>query len=131
MNFIIFAVIFILYAVLIFTTCGNMKIFSLSSKIIYIILGIIINLIITIFIINISINNIENKEVYAFIKKIDIIIFTAVNGIVSMPTIIKNVNNYKMKIIEKEKMSKKIALTLIVYLIFIILEGSYIKGLSI
>ena len=48
-----------------------------------------------------------------------------------MPTIAKYMNNYKMKIIEKNVFSRKILTIAIIFIIVLVIEASYIKGLKI
>ena len=131
MNVIVFIVIFILYAVPIGITFGNMKVFDLKTKLIYLIIGIIVNLIITAIIVNISKINIENNKKYNIIKNIDILIFTAVNSIITIPTIGKYLNNTKMEILSKQKKAKKILILFVIYIITLIFEINYLKGLKI
>ena len=131
MNVSVFIVIFILYAVLIGITFGNMKVFDLKTKLIYLIIGIIVNLIITVIIVNISKINIENNKNYNIIKNIDILIFTAVNSIITIPTIGKYLNNTKMEILSKQKKAKKILILFVIYIITLIFEINYLKGLKI
>lgn len=131
MNFIIFVVIFILYSILIGITFGNMKVFGLKTKLIYLTIGIIINLIITFIIVNVSKINIENNQNYNIIKNIDILIFTAINSIMTIPNIGKYLNNEKMEILNKQKVSRKIFILFIMYIIILIFEINYLKGLKI
>ena len=129
--FIIFVVIFILYSILIGITFGNMKVFGLKTKLIYLTIGIIINLIITFIIVNVSKINIENNQNYNIIKNIDILIFTAINSIMTIPNIGKYLNNEKMEILNKQKVSRKIFILFIMYIIILIFEINYLKGLKI
>ena len=131
MNLIVFIVIAILYSVLIGLTFGNMKVFDIKTKTIYLVIGTIVNLTVTFIIVSISKINIENAQGYKFIKNIDILIFTAVNSIITLPTIGKYLNNTKMEISSKEKTSKKILLLFIIYFIILIFEINYLKGLKI
>ncbi len=131
MNLILFIVIFILYAVLIGITFGNMKVFDLKTKLIYLIIGIIVNLIITSIIVNISKINIENNQNYNIIKNIDILIFTAVNSIITIPTIGKYLNNEKIDILSKQEKTKKILILFAIYIIILIFEINYLKGLKV
>ena len=133
MNLIVFMVLAILYLALIGITVGNMKVFDIKTKTIYLIIGLIINLLITAFIISITkINiNIDNAQAYNIIKKIDILIFTAVNSIITLPTIGKYLTNTKIEINTKEQISKKIIILLIIYILILILEVNYIKGLKV
>lgn len=131
MNLIIFIVIFVLYAVLIALTFGNMKVFDVKTKLVYLIIGLLINFIATFIIVNISKINIENIKNYNFIKNIDILIFTAVNSIITLPTIGKYLNNTKMEILSKEKETKKILILFVIYIIILIFEINYLKGLKI
>lgn len=131
MNLIVFIVIAILYSILIGLTVGNMKVFDIKTKAIYLLIGTIINFIITFIIVSISKMSIENEQAYKIIKNIDILIFTAVNSIITLPTIGKYLNNTKMEISSKEKTSKKILLLFIIYFIILIFEINYFKGMEI
>lgn len=131
MNLIVFIVIAILYSILIGLTVGNMKVFDIKTKAIYLLIGTIINFIITFIIVSISKMSIENEQAYKIIKNIDILIFTAVNSIITLPTIGKYLNNTKMEISSKEITSKKMVLLLMVYFIILFFEINYLKGLKI
>ena len=131
MKTIIFLIITILYLALIAITTSNMKVFEIKNKVVFIIIGLIINFIATLIVINIANISAKNAEATSFIKNVDLFIFTAVNGIITMPTIAKYMNNYKMKIIEKSVFSRKILTIAITFIIVLVIEVSYIKGLKI
>lgn len=131
MNFIIVLIVIILYLALIFITFSNMKFFDLKSKFIYLIIGIILNFIITLIIVNMAKIEIKNEEIYKYIKNIDILIFTAVNGIITIPTLAKNINNYKGKYIDKERLNRKIIFMICIFIVILIFEFNYLKGLRI
>ena len=131
MKIIIFLIITILYLALIAITTSNMKVFEIKNKVVFIIIGFIINFIATLIVINIANLSAKNAEATSFIKNVDLFIFTAVNGIITMPTIAKYMNNYKMKIIEKNIFNRKILTIAIIFTIVLVIEVSYIKGLKI
>ena len=131
MKTIIFLIITILYLALIAITTSNMKVFEIKYKVVFIIIGLIINFIATLIVINIANISAKNAEATSFIKNVDLFIFTAVNGIITMPTIAKYMNNYNMKIIEKNVFSRKILTIAIIFIIVLVIEVSYIKGLKI
>ena len=131
MKIIIFLIITILYLALMDITISNMKLFEIKNKVVFIIIGFIINFIATLIVINIANISAKTTEATSFIKNVDLFIFTAVNGIITMPTIAKYMNNYKMKIIEKNVFSRKILTIAIIFIIVLVIEVSYIKGLKI
>lgn len=131
MKTIIFLIIIILYLALIAITTSNMKVFEMKNKVVFITIGLIINFIATLIVIKLVNMNIANSQAASFIKNVDAFIFTAVNGIISMPAIAKNMNNYKMKIIEKEVFNRKILTIAVIFIIVLAIEVSYIKGLKI
>ena len=105
--------------------------FDLKTKLIFLLVGTIINLVVTFIIVNISKINIENQEAYAFIKNIDILIFGAVNSILTLPTIGRYINNTKMEISSKQKTNKKLIILFVIYIIALIIEINYLKGLKV
>ena len=131
MKTIIFLIITILYLALVAITTSNMKVFDIKNKVIFIIIGLVINFLATLIVINIANISVKNAEATSFIKNVDLFIFTAVNGIITIPTIAKYMNNYKMKIIEKNVFSRKILTIAIIFIIVLVIEVSYIKGLKI
>ena len=131
MKTIIFLIITILYLALIAITTSNMKVFDIKNKVIFIIIGLVINFLATLIVINIANISVKNAEATSFIKNVDLFIFTAVNGIITIPTIAKYMNNYKMKIIEKNIFNRKILTIAIIFIIVLVIEVSYIKGLKI
>ena len=72
MKTIIFLIITILYLALIAITTSNMKVFEIKNKVVFIIIGFIINFIATLIVINIANISAKNTEATSFIKNVDL-----------------------------------------------------------
>ena len=126
MNIVIYIIIVVLFAVLLFWTWNNEKNFETNNeKIIFMIIGLGI---ITLIIFNISKSGIEypNKEILNEVRKIALLIFMPINGYLSLP----HIANLKYEIDEgtdDEKTKRKIIILGIVIIVAIIIEIVYLK----
>lgn len=124
---ILISAIYIILAIWSWHNLGNIK---KERKIIFLIIGIIITLLITIVVYNISKSGIqyENSQIESSIGNILIVTFTGLNALIIIPYFARLIDKINEKEIEKEQLSKRIIVILVIFLIFLILECSYLKN---
>ena len=125
MGLVIYIIICVLFTVLILWTWNNTKDFDkTSSKVSFIIIGIIILTVITLVIFNFSKVNVTypNEEMIKEVRNIVLLVFVPVNGFISLPHIAS------IRCIEDdEKMKRRIIILGIVFIVVMILETIYLK----
>lgn len=126
---IIVIVAIIIYAILITWCWHNLGRIENSKKIIYILVGMIIIFIITNIVYSISKVNIQypEQQMESTIQNMLVLVFTALNGLIVMPYIAKQLDKIHEKEIEKEKFTKKMLLLVIIFILCLILESGYLK----
>lgn len=130
MNVLIYFIIAVLFAVLIFWTWNNTKDFEETSKrIIFIVVGIIIVAIVTLIYFTISKVGITypKTEMVNQVRKMVVLLFTPINGYLSLPHIASLKMKIKLKTEENSKLKKKIIILGIVLVVATIIEISYMK----
>ena len=119
----------VIYAILVTWCWHNLGRIEKSKKIIYIIIGSIIIFIITNIVYSISKADVSypEEQIEGTVRNTLLLVFTALNGLIVMPYIEKQLNRIREKEIEKEKFTKKMVLLLIVFILCLILESGYLK----
>ena len=131
MNILIYLIIILLFFVLIFWTWNSTKEYeNISKRIIYIFVGIIAILFITYIFFNISKVGITypKQEMVKQVRKIAILIFTPINGFLSLPHIALIKIKIESKSEEEEKIKKRIIILAIIFIVSTIIEINYMKG---
>ena len=131
MNILIYLIIVVLFIVLILWTWNNTKEFKQTSeRIIFITIGTGITAIITLIYVAISKIGITypKAEMVKQVRKMAILIFTPINGFLSLPHIASLKMKIKMKTEENEKIKKKIIILGIIFIVATIIEISYMKN---
>lgn len=129
MGSMIYLMIIILFIVLILWTCNNTKNFeNNSSRILYVILGLITNFIIVFIIFNISKSKIDyvNVEIMKEIRKFILLIFTPLNGLLTMPLGANAIVGIK----DGENKNKLLLILSIVFVASIIFECFYFESVQ-
>ena len=119
----------VIYAILVTWCWHNLGRIEKSKKIIYIIIGMIIIFIITNIVYSISKADVSypEEQIEGTVRNTLLLVFTALNGLIVMPYIAKQLDRIREKEIEKEKFTKKMILLLIVFILCLILESGYLK----
>ncbi len=131
MNILIYLIIILLFFVLILWTWNSTKEYeNISKRIIYIFVGIIAILFITYIFFNISKVGITypKQEMVKQVRKIAILIFTPINGFLSLPHIALIKTKIESKSEEEEKIKKRIIILAIIFIVSTIIEINYMKG---
>ena len=129
MSILIYLIITILFAVLIFWTWNNTKEFNeTKDRIKYIVIGIFLVTIVTTIIFAISKIGINypKVEIMKKVRNIAILLFTPINGFLSLPHIATIKNDIKINA-KEEKVKKKIIILGIIIIISLIVEINYLK----
>ena len=131
MNILIYLIIILLFFVLILWTWNSTREYeNISKRIIYIFVGIIAILFITYIFFNISKVGITypKQEMVKQVRKIAILIFTPINGFLSLPHIALIKTKIESKSEEEEKIKKRIIILAIIFIVSTIIEINYMKG---
>lgn len=130
MEIAIYAIIFILFAILVLWIWNNAKDFETNvQKIVFIVAGIIILGIITTIVFSISKIGIQypNVKMVSYVRKIAISIFIPINGYVSLPYIASIISAINIGKYDDEKIKKKTIFLGIIFIMVIIIETIYLK----
>ena len=106
---------------------------DLKKKIIIFIFEIIVCLIFTMILFNISSLGIEypNSQSREIALKILVTIFTPMNGIILLPNITRLINESQNGEIDKEECARKLKKTLIIFILLVIMEFVYLRNTQI
>ena len=101
-------------------------------KIAYIIIGIIVEYIITLIIFNISKKGIQypNIEMIKQVRNVLVNLFTPLNGLIIMPYIAKLLGNIMYNEIEQEEFKTKFIVCVVIFIILLIIECMYLKNIQ-
>ena len=118
-------ILFIVLGIIIYNGLNGM---DLKKKIIIFIFEIIVCLIFTMILFNISSLGIEypNSQSREIALKILVTIFTPMNGIILLPNITRLINESQNGEIDKEECARKLKKTLIIFILLVIMEFVYI-----
>lgn len=131
-------VIIIMGALILYATClgftwHNLGDIQEKTKLIYLIVGILISLVITLIIFYISTNGVDyqNENMIKDVRNILVLVFTPINGLVVMPFIASTIDKLSNQEITREKANKRILIIAIIFIVFLIIECSYLKNTQI
>ncbi len=129
---IIISIIVAVYLLMIAWTWQSLESLEKTKKVAFIVIGIIISYIVTLIIFNISQQgvNYQNEITKHEIKKILVLLFTALNGVIFIPYIAKLFTRVKENEIEDYKLRKKIIILVIIFIICMFFENMYLKDIQ-
>ena len=133
MKAMIYLIIIALYAIYILWTWNNTKSFEGTfTRISYMAIGTLFILFVTYIIFRVSRSGIiyPNKEMIGDVRNIILIVFTPVNGFITLPRIANMIGKIKNDEITGDKLKKKIIFFTIGVFIAIIIEGIYFKDVQ-
>ncbi len=131
MFFTIYLIIIILFSVLYFWTWNNSKDFDGNfERVKFIVVGTVIVYVVTLIIFNISKIGITypNLATIKAVRRISVLLFTPINGYMSLPHIAKILSDIKTNAVEEDKIKKRVIILFVIILIFSIIEIQYING---
>ena len=123
-------ILFIVLGIIIYNGLNGM---DLKKKILIFIFEIIVCLIFTMILFNISSLGIEypNSQSREIALKILVTIFTPMNGIILLPNITRLINESQNGEIDKEECARKLKKTLIIFILLVIMEFVYLRNTQI
>lgn len=130
MLFIIWLITIVLFLVSIGCILHNLGTIDKRIKIIFILIGFAIMFFITLIVCNISSNEVNYKipEMQNDVSKMLILIFTPLNALFTIPWIAKIISRINDNDIEKNQVIKRVVAIIIVFIIVLIIECSYLKN---
>ena len=129
MTFIILITI-IIYLVMIVWTWKGLGEIEKPKKVLFILIGVFAIYLITLLVNSFAQNGIEfEKEAIAKeIKNILVLVFTGLNAMIVLPFIARTLEKVDSGEIEKDELSKKIVILIIIFIISMIIECNYMKN---
>ena len=129
MTFIILITI-IIYLVMIIWTWKALGEIEKPKKVLFILIGVFAIYLITLLVNSFAQNGIEfEKEAIAKeIKNILVLVFTGLNAMIVLPFIARTLEKVDSGEIEKDELSKKIVILVIIFIICMIFECNYMKN---
>ena len=120
----------LIYFVLISWTCQSLGFIEKTKKVGIIVIGIFLTYIITLIVFQIAKGDITypNANIQNSIKNMLVAIFTGINGLIVMPQIGKMLDKINEDEIEKEQLTKRVIILLIIFIICLVFESGYMKN---
>ena len=131
MIFAIYLMIIILFSVLFLWIWNNSKDFEGNIyRVKFTIIGTIIVYMVTLIIFNISKIGITypNLDAVKVVRRISVLLFTPLNGYITLPHLAKILSDIKTNDVEEEKIKKRVIILFVIILLFSIIEIKYING---
>ena len=120
----------VIYLVLIAWTWQSLGFIEKTKKVGIIVIGIFLTYIITLIVFQIAKGDITypNANIQNSIKNMLVAIFTGINGLIVMPQIGKMLDKINEDEIEKEQLTKRVIILLIIFIICLVFESGYMKN---
>lgn len=129
---VIITLIIAIFLILVSWTWHNLGSIDKTKKVITIVVSLIVMLIITFVVFNISKSNVDYKteEEIAPVRNVLVILFTFINGLIIMPSFAKTIGKMNDKEITKEQASKRFIIALVVFIVILFIECGYLKDIQ-
>lgn len=127
---IIIIIILAIFCVLIVGTWHYLGSLEKSKKIIFILIGIFVSYLITIFVFSISKSGITypSDEIEAMVQNIIVLVFTGLNGILILPYLGRLLDKINEDELTKKQFKKRIAILVVAIIVVFIFESNYLRG---
>lgn len=127
---IIIVIILAIFCVLIVGTWHYLGSVEKSKKIIFILIGIFVSYLMTIFVFSISKSGImyPSKEIESMVQNVIALIFTGLNGILILPYLGRLLDKINEDELTKKQFQKRITILIIAIIVIFILENNYLRG---
>lgn len=127
---IIIVIILAIFCVLIVGTWHYLGSVEKSKKIIFILIGIFVSYLMTIFVFFISKSGImyPSKEIESMVQNVIVLIFTGLNGILILPYLGRLLDKINEDELTKKQFQKRITILIIAIIVIFILESNYLRG---
>lgn len=127
---IIIVIILAIFCVLIVGTWHYLGSVEKSKKIIFILIGIFVSYLMTIFVFSISKSGImyPSKEIESMVQNVIVLIFIGLNGILILPYLGRLLDKINEDELTKKQFQKRITILIIAIIVIFILENNYLRG---
>lgn len=129
---VIITIVIAMFLILISWTWHNLGEISQNTKIGTICISFLIVFFITFIVFNISKSGVQydSEENMNYVRNILVIVFTIINGLIIMPAFAKTFGRINNKEIEKEQAQRHFIFLIVIFIIFMIFECNYLKGVQ-
>lgn len=129
---IIYLISVIFVIIVIAFTWYTLEALETKEKILLIVIGIIVSLIITIILFNISSAKVKyhSIEMLESVRTVSIIVFLPMNAIIIMPYLGKQISKYRFSEIEKNKLLNRLIIFFIIISVIFIIENKYLISIQ-
>ena len=126
----IFIMTIMIYFILIAWTWQSLAFFEKPKRIAYIVIGFIVMYVITFIVFQTTKSGLQyqNEQMQLDVQNIIVLIFTGINGIITMPQLGRILD--KVDGGEKEKGKKRLIILLVIFIICLIIESGYMKNIQ-
>ena len=128
----IFIMTAVIYILAIAWTWHNLGEAGKTKKVIFIIIGTLILYLITMLLFNFSQNGIsyEQEEMKNEVRNIVVLLFTGINGVLILPNIARLYEKVQAGEMEKEKLTKRIIIYIVIWVICMWIEVNYMRSIQ-
>ena len=133
MSIVIYAIAIVLWVLLFLWTWNSTRSIESNERKAFIVLGgIFIIGLITLIIFNISKSSVQypNIKMITPVRRTMLAIFTPINGFIAMPYLLLQMENLKLKKINELQLKKRVFIFLIIFLVILIFESSYLSNIQ-
>ena len=129
---VIITILIAIVLVMISWTWHNLGEVDKSKKIATIIISFLIVFLLTLIVFNISTNGVqyENKEIEQNVRNVLVAVFTIINGFIIIPAFSKTFGRINDKTIEFNQAKNHFIFLIIIFIIVLVIECSYLKGVQ-
>ena len=129
---IVVVTIILLYLVLIAWTWYNLGMLEKPKKVIYILVGVLINFVLTLILFQFSKSGVDyiNSDIESSIKTLTLILYTALNGCIILPFLAKTVDKLKEDELTKEQLRTRLIIFLIMIVLICDFETGYMRSMQ-
>ena len=126
----IFIMTIMIYFILIAWTWQSLAFFEKPKRIAYIVIGFIVMYVITFIVFQTTKSGLQyqNEQMQLDVQNIIVLIFTGINGIITMPQLGRILD--KVDGGEKEKGKKRLIILIVIFIICLIIESGYMKNIQ-
>lgn len=127
---IIIVIILAIFCVLIIGTWHYLGSVEKSKKTIFILIGVLVSYLMTLFVFSISKSGITypSKEIESMVQNIIVLVFTGLNGILILPYLGRLLDKINEDELTKKQFQKRIIILIIAIIVIFVFESNYLRG---
>ncbi|MBO4292962.1 MAG: hypothetical protein J5881_01025 [Clostridia bacterium] len=129
---VIVTLVIAMFLILLSWTWHNMGEVESKTKIGTIVFSLIVVLCVTLVLFNISKNgvNYNSEESMNYVRNVLVLVFTIINGLIIIPPFAKTIGRVHNKEVSKEQATRHMGFLIIIFVIALIIECSYLKSVQ-